>query len=102
MPITDIITTIIDPSAVGSKYGDTPVEQLPITLFIADLIARMNWDPSQFHIYRNYYLHICFRVGQGDPADSWEQDHGTIIHGFNYAYQVYAVMETIKAHGLFN
>lgn len=94
MPITDIITTIVKPSATGTLYNGTPAEQLPITLFVADLVTRMGWDPNQFSVYRDCG-NLVFGVG------TRERNHFCCIQDYSYAYQVKLVMDTLDLHGMF-
>ena len=70
------------------------IRELPIAIFLADLITRMNWDPDQFHLFRecgNLYLEIKARL----QVVSCLQD-------YSYAYQVKLVMDSIQANGLFD
>ena len=65
------------------------IRELPIAIFLADLIARMNWDPDQFHLFRecdNLYIEIKARL----RVVSCLQD-------YNYAYQVKLVIDALKA-----
>lgn len=72
------------------------LRELPIAIFIADLITRMNWDPAQFRLFRecgNLYIEI--KSGLRGRAAICLQD-------YNYAYQVKLVMNSIQASGLFD
>ena len=65
------------------------IRELPIAIFLADLITRMNWDPDQFHLFRecgNLYIEVKSRL----QVVSCLQD-------YSYAYQVKLVMDAIKA-----
>lgn len=65
------------------------IRKLPIAIFLADLITRMNWDPDQFHLYRNcgnLYIEVKARL----RVVSCLQD-------YSYAYQVKLVMDALKA-----
>ena len=78
-----------------SKIAQTEdIRELPIAIFLADLTTRMNWDPDQFHLFRecgNLYLEIKARL----QVVSCLQD-------YSYAYQVKLVMDSIQANGLFD
>lgn len=65
------------------------IRELPIAIFLADLITRMNWDPDQFHLFRecgNLYIEVKSRL----RVVSCLQD-------YSYAYQVKLVMDALKA-----
>ena len=95
MPISEIITKILHPS-IASIPGVTPAEKLPIVVFVADMIARMNWNPEQFQFSRSG-PNLCIEVNKGTPKNC-----GAILTGYNYAYQVKLVMDSIQASGLFD
>ena len=65
------------------------IREIPIAIFLADLITRMNWDPDQFQLFRecgNLYIEVKARL----QVVSCLQD-------YSYAYQVKLVMDAIKA-----
>lgn len=71
------------------------LRELPIAIFIADLITRMNWDPDQFQLFRecdNLYIEI--KSGRRLAA--------SCLQDYSYAYQVKLVMNSIQAAGLFD
>lgn len=70
------------------------LRELPIAIFLADLITRMNWDPDQFQLFRecgNLYIEIKSGL-RGLTA--------ICLQDYSYAYQVKLVMDAIKAVGL--
>ena len=73
------------------------IRELPIAIFLADLINRMNWDPDQFQLFRecgNLFIEVktgCTRLRAGN-----------CLQDYSYAYQVKLVMESIQAAGLFD
>lgn len=72
------------------------IRELPIAIFLADLITRMNWNPDQFQLLRecgNLCIEIKTTPGSGQ---------GQCLQGYNYAYQVKLVMDSIQAAGLFD
>lgn len=95
MPISEIITKILHPS-VARIPSVIPAENLPIVGFVADMIARMNWDPEKFQFIRSGQ-DICIEVNKGTPKNC-----GAILTGYSYAYQVKLVMDSIQASGLFD
>ena len=76
---------------------DEDLRELPIAIFLADLTTRMNWDPDQFQLLRecgNLYI----EVKTGGTRLRTEN----CLQGYNYAYQVKLVMDSIQAAGLFD
>lgn len=72
------------------------IRELPIAIFLADLITRMNWDPDQFHLFRNCgNLYIEIKSGLRGRIAICLQD-------YSYSYQVKLVMDSIQASGLFD
>ena len=73
------------------------IRELPIAIFLADLINRMNWDPDQFQLFRECgNLFIEVKTGGTRPR-AWN-----CLQDYSYAYQVKLVMESIQAAGLFD
>jgi hypothetical protein len=73
------------------------LRELPIAIFLADLITRMNWNPAQFKLLRDCgNLWIEIKTGPTDVGV------GNILQGYNYAYQVKLVMDSIQSAGLFD
>lgn len=73
------------------------LRELPIAIFLADLITRMNWDPDQFQLSRacgNLYIEV-------KPGGTRLRT-GNCLQDYSYAYQVKLVMDTIEASGLFD
>ena len=73
------------------------IRELPIAIFLADLINRMNWDPDQFQLFRecgNLFIEVKTR-GTRHRA-------GNCLQDYSYAYQVKLVMEAIQDAGLFD
>ena len=73
------------------------IRELPIAIFLADLINRMNWDPDQFHLFRECG-NLCIEVKAGGTR----LRTGNCLQDYSYAYQVKLVMESIQAAGLFD
>lgn len=72
------------------------IRELPIAIFLADLITRMNWNPDQFLLLRECG-NLCIEVKTGPNSGQ-----GQCLQGYNYAYQVKLVMDSIQAAGLFD
>ena len=73
------------------------IRELPIAISLADLITRMNWDPDQFQLFREYgNLFIEVKTG------GTRHRAGNCLQDYSYAYQVKLVMESIQAAGLFD
>ena len=73
------------------------IRELPIAIFLADLITRMNWDPDQFHLFREYgNLYIEVKAGCA------KLQVVSCLQDYSYAYQVKLVMDSIQANGLFD
>ena len=72
------------------------LRELPIAIFLADLITRMNWNPDQFQLLRECG-NLCIEV-KVTPTEGV----GNCLQGYNYAYQVKLVMDSIQAAGLFD
>lgn len=72
------------------------LRELPIAIFLADLITRMNWNPDQFQLLRECG-NLCIEV-KATPTEGV----GNCLQGYNYAYQVKLVMDSIQAAGLFD
>jgi len=73
------------------------LRELPIAIFLADLITRMNWNPDQFKLLRDCgNLWIEVKTGPTDVGV------GNILQGYSYAYQVKLVMDSIQSAGLFD
>lgn len=73
------------------------IRELPIAIFLADLITRMNWDPDQFQLFRGCG-NLCIEVKPGDTRlRAWN-----CLQDYSYAYQVKLVMDAIQAAGLFD
>lgn len=82
------------------------IRELPIAIFLADLTTRMNWDPDQFHLFRecgNLYIEVkagCKKLRTGDcPPD---YSYSFCLQDYSYGYQVKLVMDSIQASGLFD
>ena len=73
------------------------IRELPIAIFLADLINRMNWDPDQFQLFRECG-NLCIEVKTGGTR----LRAGNCLQDYSYAYQVKLVMESIQAAGLFD
>ena len=87
MPISENLTKIAPAE---------DLRELPIAIFLADLITRMNWNPDQFKLFREC-RNLCIEVKTGPTG-------GVVncLQGYNYAYQVKLVMDSIQAAGLFD
>lgn len=72
------------------------IRELPIAIFLADLITRMNWNPDQFKLLRDCG-NLCIEVKTGPTGGV-----GNCLQGYNYAYQIKLVMDSIQASGLFD
>ena len=73
------------------------IRELPIAIFLADLINRMNWDPDQFQLFWECG-NLCIEVKTGGTRlRVWN-----CLQDYSYAYQVKLVMESIQAAGLFD
>ena len=73
------------------------IRELPIAIFLADLINRMNWDPDQFQLFRE-----CGNLFIEVKAGGTRHRAGNCLQDYSYAYQVKLVMESIQAAGLFD
>lgn len=82
------------------------IRELPIAIFLADLTTRMNWDPDQFHLFRNcgnLFIEVkavCKRLRTGNCPQDYSYEY--CLQDYSYAYQVKLVMDSIQASGLFN
>ena len=65
------------------------IRELPIAIFLADLTTRMNWDPDQFHLFRE--------CGNLDIEVKARLQVVSCLQDYSYAYQVKLVMDAIKA-----
>lgn len=87
MPISENLTKIAPAE---------DLRELPIAIFLADLITRMNWDPDQFRLFRECgNLRIEIKTGPTGVVRTCLQD-------YSYAYQVKLVMDSIQVAGLFD
>ena len=73
------------------------IRELPIAIFLADLINRMNWDPDQFQLFRE-----CGNLFIEVKTGGTRLRAGNCLQDYSYAYQVKLVMESIQAAGLFD
>ena len=73
------------------------IRELPIAIFLADLINRMNWDPDQFQLFRE-----CGNLFIEVKTGGTRHRAGNCLQDYSYAYQVKLVMESIQAAGLFD
>ena len=79
--------------------GET-LHNLPITNFIDDMISRMEdsfpeFNAANFCIYKEWgNLMVSVRTAENDEVEC-------CIDGYNYAYQVKQVMDTVTEAGLF-
>ena len=76
---------------------DEDIRELPIAIFLADLINRMNWDPDQFQLFRE-----CGNLFIEVKAGGTRLRTGNCLQDYSYAYQVKLVMDSIQAAGLFD
>lgn len=72
------------------------LRELPIAIFLADLITRMNWEPDQFQLSRECG-NLCIEVKTGPTGVV-----SNCLQDYSYAYQVKLVMDSIQAAGLFD
>ena len=72
------------------------IRELPIAIFLADLINRMNWHPDQSQLFRECGNPLI----QVKPGGT-RLRAGNCPQDYSYAYQVKLVMESIQAAGLF-
>jgi hypothetical protein len=65
-----------------------------ITVFVADLIREMGWNPDNFQFKKNPHLYIHVKYG----------DRSTMVclEGYCYAYQVKLVMDAVAELGYFD
>ena len=68
------------------------IRELPIAIFLADLINRMNWDPDQFQLFRE-----CGNLFIEVKTGGTRLRAGNCLQDYSYAYQVKLVMDAIKA-----
>ena len=73
------------------------IRELPIAIFLADLINRMNWDPDQFQLFLE-----CGNLFIEVKTGGTRHRAGNCLQDYSYAYQVKLVMESIQAAGLFD
>lgn len=78
----------IHTKVVGGIY--TPP---PITVFVADLIREMEWNPDNFKFKKN--PHLSIHVKYGDSITM------VCLEGYCYAYQVKLVMDALTETGYF-
>ena len=77
------------------------IRELPIAIFLADLTTRMNWDPDQFHLFRecgNLYIEVKAggtKLRTGNCLQDYS--YSFCLQDYSYAYQVKLVMDAIKA-----
>lgn len=73
------------------------LRELPIAIFLADLITRMNWNPDQFKLLRD-----CGNLWIEIKPGGTRLRTGNCLQDYSYAYQVKLVMDSIQASGLFD
>ena len=65
-----------------------------ITVFVADLIREMEWNPEDFKFTKT--PHLCLTVKFGERSTM------VCLDGYCYGYQVKLVMDAIAAIGYFD
>lgn len=80
-----------------AKIAPADIRELPIAIFLADLITLMNWNPDQFKLLRDGG-NLWIEINTG-PTDVGVRN---ILQGYSYAYQVKILLDSIQSAGLFD